>query len=219
MWARSVLPIALLLALYSGLVGCASLSKKECLGGDWRAIGLADGQAGRTLEQLETHREACAAYAVQPDEEAYAAGRTVGLRIYCAAGHGFSVGSQGATYQGVCPPLLEGAFLLAFESGRQLYVLRSEFERVDRQVSEHENALRSVEGDLLSLERAAASEPDADRRRSLVRDLRRLAEERGRLRSEIDNLRGEQDYRGRRLEAFRAQLRRNPAYPTWQSNP
>ena len=30
------------------------------------------------------------------------------------------VGTQGESYQGVCPPLLEGAFLRAFENGREL---------------------------------------------------------------------------------------------------
>ncbi len=214
-----ILRSVVLLALYAGLFGCASLSEKECLNGDWRAIGVADGQAGRALEQLETHREACASYAVQPDVVAYEEGRTVGLRSFCTARHGFSAGSQGASYQGVCPPLLEGAFLSAFETGRQLYVLRSEFEQVERQVADRVNALRNVEDNLQGLERAAAAETDADRRRSLVRDLRRLAEERGRLRSEIDSLRNEYDYRGRRLEAFRAELRRNPDYPTWQTGP
>ena len=215
MMLRSVV----MLTLFAGLFGCASLSEKECLNGDWRAIGLADGQAGRELAQLESHREACASYAVQPDVAAYEAGRAVGLRSFCTASRGFSVGSQGASYQGVCPPLLEGAFLSAFEAGRQLYVLRSEFERVDRQVADRVSTLRRIEGDLHGLERAAAAETDADRRRGLVRDLRRLAEERGRLRSEIDSLRDEYDYRGRRLDEFRAQLRRNPDYSNWQTDP
>lgn len=204
--------LMLLLCLVFGLAGCASLSEKECRQGDWRGIGLEDGRAGRALGHLEEHREACTKYGIAPDETAYNAGRTEGLRSYCTVGNGFEVGTQGESYQGVCPPLLEGAFLRAFENGRELHDLRAAVADAESRISDHEQALRRVEDDLRYAERAVAEERDEDRRRDLARDLRRLAEERGRLRGELYSLQDERRARTDRLQDFREHLREDPDY-------
>jgi hypothetical protein len=53
---------------------------------------------------------------------------------------------------------------------------------------------------------------DENRRRDLVRDLRRLAEQRGRLRGELDALYGEHRLRSHQLDAVRARLREETFY-------
>ncbi len=211
--ARETRPVAwLLVGLLVLQAGCASLSEAECRQGDWRAIGAEDGRDGRALAHLEEHRTACREYGIAPDEPAWLVGRDEGLRSYCTAGNGFRVGSAGSAYEGVCPPLLEGAFLRAFEDGRELYGLRSAVEETGTRIDEDERELRRVEDELRYLERAVSETADENRRRDLVRDLRRLAEQRGRLRGELDALYGEHRLRSHQLDAFRARLREETFY-------
>ena len=202
----------LLAGLFMLQAGCASLSETECRQGDWRAIGAEDGRDGRALAHLDEHREACREYGIAPDEPTYLVGRDEGLRSYCTAGNGFRVGSAGSSYEGVCPPLLEGAFLHAFEDGRELHGLRRAVEETGTRIDSNERELRQVEDELRYLERVVSETEDGNRRRDLVRDLRRLAEQRGRLRGELDALYGEHRLRSHQLDAFRARLREEASY-------
>ncbi|NJO15899.1 MAG: DUF2799 domain-containing protein [Thioploca sp.] len=68
--------------------GCATLSKEECLKGEWRVIGYKDGVKGYDMERLEKHEKACKDYSVKPDVTHYQAGRQAGLTYYCASSQG-----------------------------------------------------------------------------------------------------------------------------------
>ena len=95
------------------LMSCASLSEEECLAGDWRQIGIADGQAGRAADFIDRHREACAPVGVTPDIAAWAAGRKIGLQAYCTPDNAYRIGRNGRVIRPVCPaesyPALEAA--------------------------------------------------------------------------------------------------------------
>jgi hypothetical protein len=94
------------------VMGCATLSKEECLQGDWRGIGYRDAINGYGLTWLEQHQKACADYDVTPDLNAYRTGHDEGLVIYCTPENGFKVGQAGRYYQdGICPAHLANAFL------------------------------------------------------------------------------------------------------------
>ena len=68
------------------VMGCATLSKEECLRGEWRVIGYKDGVKGYNMEErLEKHEKACKDYGVKPEIARYQAGRQAGLSYYCAA--------------------------------------------------------------------------------------------------------------------------------------
>ena len=73
---------------------------------------------GRTVPALRTQSSL-------PDLAEYQAGREQGLREFCKPANGFRVGARGASYGGVCPTELDESFVDAWQSGRQLYVLRS----------------------------------------------------------------------------------------------
>ncbi|GEM_PF-5015394 len=77
------LPIHLLL-LVNILSGCATLSKEECLQGDWYAIGYKDGANGYGVERLAEHSEACREHGAGVQADAYTQGRRVGLTYHCA---------------------------------------------------------------------------------------------------------------------------------------
>jgi hypothetical protein len=66
-------------------IGCATLSKEECLKGEWRAIGYQDGVKGYDMQRLEKHEKACSDYGVKPEIARYQEGRKVGLAYYCTS--------------------------------------------------------------------------------------------------------------------------------------
>lgn len=52
------------------LSSCATLSKQECVVGDWQTIGYNDGVAGHYADRLASHTKACAKASVAPDPQA-----------------------------------------------------------------------------------------------------------------------------------------------------
>ncbi|MFB3107496.1 MAG: DUF2799 domain-containing protein, partial [Pseudomonadales bacterium] len=100
--------------VFTGLSGCATMSGDECVTSDWTTIGYEDGVRGHTADRIGQHRKACAKHGVTPDFAAYQSGRDLGLVEYCQPSRGFSVGSNGGRYNGVCSVNLEGDFLDAY---------------------------------------------------------------------------------------------------------
>jgi len=110
--------LLILVLVISTLNGCATLSKEDCLQGDWKTIGYNDGAQGYTLSRLTEHQQACTEYGVKPDLVAYQAGHAEGLVYYCQPNNGFKLGEQVANYSlGLCPANLETAFLLQYVLG------------------------------------------------------------------------------------------------------
>lgn len=97
--------------------GCATLSKQECLKGDWYGIGYEDGTKGHEHNRLLSHKKVCAEYRVLPDEIAYHRGRDEGLAVYCTEQNGYGMGSDVDKYNGVCPSELERMFLQGYLRG------------------------------------------------------------------------------------------------------
>lgn len=111
---------ALLVALLATLLsGCAtpSLSKNQCLEGDWRRIGFDDGRAGFTPSRVDRHTEACEELGIVPNGGDYRAGWNDGVRGFCTSGQGLRNGQAGESYHGLCPPDLEPAFLSGYDQG------------------------------------------------------------------------------------------------------
>lgn len=93
--------------------GCATLSKHECVQGDWQGIGQRDGERGRDLSRFEKHKEACAQYDKTINLASYKKGRAQGLKSYCDVQHQLNLGIDGERYNEVCSgpivPLLKEA--------------------------------------------------------------------------------------------------------------
>ncbi len=188
-----------------GLSGCATMTADECVMSDWHTIGFEDGARGYTADKLGNHRKACAKHGVAPDFEAYQAGREQGLRQYCQPSRGFSLGSGGARYSGVCPATMEADFVDAYNTGRQLYTLRSRVSSATNQISarkrelDHANGrIRSVAAQLIS-----ADTPVEDRVLLLV-DLKDLSERTGQLDAEIVGLIEDRAIAEQQLVAYQA---------------
>ncbi|GGZ98792.1 DNA repair ATPase [Arenicella chitinivorans] len=114
---KSLGKTGLVMVLLIALAGCASLSERECLKGDWFEIGSLDGQRGYRVDRLETHQRACAKHGVSSDDAAYFAGHAEGLTDYCQPENGYLEGLAERDYAYVCPTHLEKDFLREYAKG------------------------------------------------------------------------------------------------------
>jgi hypothetical protein len=125
------------------LNGCATLSKEDCLRGDWFAIGKADGKEGRRPDYVDLHAKACTEHKVRPDLVAYQRGRAEGLNLYCIPHNGFELGRKVETYEGICPANLQEEFLKAYVAGVE-QAQRS----LEEDINNQQRALRAKQSDL-----------------------------------------------------------------------
>lgn len=187
--------------------GCATMNESECVTVDWQTIGFEDGVAGYSGDRIGQHRKACAKHGVSPDLVGYQRGREAGLREYCQPANGFRVGSNGASYAGVCPAELEGAFTSAYESGRQLHSLESRLSNARNQIISKRRELERVEDTIVKKTTVIVSSGSTgeERAQALV-DTKQLAERAGRLKSEIRQLERDEVEYERDFEDYRARV-------------
>ena len=194
--------LLLVLAVF-GLSGCATMSADECTMSDWHTIGFEDGAQGHTADRLGSHRKACAKHGVAPDFEEYQAGRKQGLRQFCQPSRGFSLGANGGKYYGVCPADLEIEFIDAYNSGHQLYSLRSAINSATHQINAKESELKRTEDRIRDAEAALiARETTVEDRIMLLADLKELSERTGQLEAEIVDLVEERAISEQRLASY-----------------
>ncbi|MDD2761248.1 MAG: DUF2799 domain-containing protein [Methylomonas sp.] len=153
-------------------LGCATLSREECMRGDWYGVGVADGRSGQIGGRVDEHRKACVEYGIIVNHEAYFAGRELGLRDYCQLDNAFRAGLNGEPYRHVCPPAIDGLFAQYHAAAYAVYEVRTELERLDNELSGRERDLYDKK---LS---------DKDRTR-IRQDIRELDRNRDRLRDDL----------------------------------
>jgi len=196
-----IVNVALLLILG----GCSSMSKNECLTVDWRTVGYEDGVSGYSGDRIGEHRKACAKYGVSTDLDAYQEGRARGLQEFCKPGNGYRIGVQGGAYYGVCPAVLEPAFVAAFNSGHRLYSLQARVDQTVNQIYYKRQELERAERGIVSNAAAAfSSDSTSQSRADAVVDTAQLAERAGRLKAEIRQLEEDRIVYERDLDAYRS---------------
>lgn len=172
--------------VFGGLSGCATMSGDECVTSDWTTIGYEDGVRGHTADRIGQHRKACAKHGVTPDFAAYQSGRDLGLVEYCQPSRGFSVGSSGGRYNGVCSVNLEGDFLDAYNAGYHLYTLKANVNRENSAIHSKEHELERLHASIHEQELALISdEATSEERIASLLNLKEFAERTGRLDAEI----------------------------------
>jgi hypothetical protein len=176
------------------LASCATMSPEECQLAQWAEVGQRDGLRGAPLSVLSARKEDCAKADVVVDEQAYQAGRELGLASYCRIDNAVPLGLSGASYAGVCPPALEAAFLPRYRAAHVVYSLRGEIQTLYDRTDQLERRLRDIprrEDD-----RMRSNPSEAERQK-----IRREADE------ERRNLRSELAETDRRLYRKREELR------------
>jgi hypothetical protein len=198
-----------LLILGSGvmLTACAGMSEQACLATDWTTVGFEDGAAGRPESSIGRYRQMCGEHGISPDLASYRAGHSDGVTTYCRPGNGFEVGRRGAVYQNVCPAGLEGDFVSAYTSGRQLFELESALRQVDNRIAQNGREQESIKQELTSIAAAMVSaETSAEDRVRMVARAAELGERHGELGNETELLLQDRVVHEQALLAYRETL-------------
>jgi hypothetical protein len=186
---KSLIRLFLLVGLVCLIGACATLSESECLVADWYIIGLEDGAAGRQQSYLGNHRKACASYGTSPNLIDYQAGHSEGLLSFCVRESGFSLGSSGHTYNGVCPDELEHDFIFAYEDGRRLYAARVAVQKITHRINDREREIERIRYEIIKTEKEIISDKKTRQQRiQLLDKTKRLNRYIGRVRMEILSL-------------------------------
>lgn len=130
--------------LILGLAACASLTKQECLDGNWRQIGIEDGIAGRLPERLQDHAKACAEVGVMPDATAWESGRREGLKTYCTPASAYQVGRKGRRISAVCTPSQRQSMNAAYSHGQQYYDITQEIDELEREIASNRDEISAL---------------------------------------------------------------------------
>lgn len=203
------------------IAGCASMSTEECLTADWQAIGYEDGARGAPVSAVTHRRQACAKKAgVTVDMAAYMAGRDSGLVEFCQPPNGYALGARGGAYNGVCTGPGEHDFASAYQAGRQLYTLQHEVNAIAGSISKAHYDLDKIDKDIAYAEAALiAPETPHPERILILKDIKRLSEDRGNIETAIvalnrDHVRAEEE-----LADYHAFIAVNGPYPRGASMP
>jgi Protein of unknown function (DUF2799) len=187
--------------------GCSSMSANECLATDWRTVGYEDGVVGYSGNRIGQYRKACGEHGVSPNLSEYQLGRDQGLREFCKPLNGFRTGARGNGYNGVCPSELDAAFTDAYQTGRQLYVLRSRVGSTSNEIESLRNESARIDKDLISVG-ARVLDPTImhEQRAQLLVDSKRMAERKGEIKTRIPQLEHDLVAYERELNDYRATL-------------
>ncbi|MDE4455511.1 DUF2799 domain-containing protein [Psychrobacter sp. DAB_AL62B] len=114
------------------LSACATLSKQECMVGDWQVIGYNDGVAGYAADRLASHTKACAKVSITPNYQLWERGRQLGLKQYCTVTSAYNVGRRGRKLNNVCPITMVNTLQIANQQGLDYYTLDSQLDKDKR---------------------------------------------------------------------------------------
>ncbi len=145
---------AIIAVLLLGLLaGCASVSREECVAGDWATIGQRDGARGLDADAIfARHETACARVDVTPDRARWQQGYAQGLAQFCTPRGGLEAGRAGRIDRGVCPAASARGFQQGFELGRAAHRAeqRVQLARGDVRGAETESEQLAARLDLLA---------------------------------------------------------------------
>jgi hypothetical protein len=204
--SRLALPVGIVAAL-AALAGCSSMSERECLATDWRTVGYEDGVNGYAGDRIARYRNACSEHGVTPSLAEYQTGREQGLHEFCKPANAFRVGARGNGYSGVCPAELDESFVEAYQSGRQLYTLRSRVGSAQGEIYSMRAELDQIDRDLVSVG-AQILDPTVtnEQRAQLLIDSKHMAERKGEIRARLPQLESELAAYQHELDDYRATL-------------
>ncbi len=185
-------PFAIATVATASLTSCATLSREECMVGDWYAIGMADGAKGYDGKRLSEHSKACAKAGVAPNVTAWEKGRQQGLKQYCTDANAYALGKRGRTLNAVCPASQVANLSRINADGRRFYALTNQLNEEKRQLKKYKDEYKKLrEGDNLKFK----SEKEARAYLVGLPDKARTTQTRiNRLTRELDVLRSKYGY-------------------------
>ncbi|MGY6703446.1 DUF2799 domain-containing protein [Roseinatronobacter sp.] len=138
-------PVVLILAALTALASCASISREECLAGDWEAIGLRDGAAGARPDiQFDRHQRQCSKVDVTPDRGQWQRGHDLGLQRFCTPLSGLEQGQRGRINHNLCPADLAAGFDEGHALGLREHAQRVRVQNVLTEISNLQDQNRAA---------------------------------------------------------------------------
>ncbi|MDP8162392.1 DUF2799 domain-containing protein [Pasteurella skyensis] len=133
-----------------------SLSREQCLRGNWQAIGYNDGVQGRYPSRIDAHQEACAETGVIPNFRQWEMGRKQGLVHYCTEVNARRLGEQGYSFNSVCPPHQAAKLQRVYDRAYRQYQRKKQREKDRAQLKTYREELRKLRsGDMLDFKTEA----------------------------------------------------------------
>lgn len=199
---RRILVISALLVLG----GCAvtDMNRKECKTADWRAVGYGDGANGRSADSFSARQKSCAKHGVAADFDTYLVGHGQGLAVFCRPQNGYSLGSKGYRYSGICPADLDQEFRAAHADGYGLFQRAKARDDIANKLRQSKHRAKDIENQLLrKTVRLSSARLRPAQRRKLAVDIRQLAEEKGELQQYVSQLERDHAVASEDYEAYR----------------
>ncbi len=160
--------------LASSLVACSSISKDECLQGDWYSLGVNDGQAGELPNKFSQYKKDCAEHGVNPDFRTYQQGHQQGLVFFCDFNHGEAWGRAGKDYNTACTGKLETDFRRGFQQGQRWYKAKVVVDELAMAINDLQNRNLTLREDIYAINQRIAVEQNASARAALLNQADRL---------------------------------------------
>lgn len=164
--------LMLLLPLLA-LLSCASISEEQCRAGDWTAVGLRDGQAGRNVDYINNHIKACAEVGVTPNKSQWLVGRAQGLPQYCTPENAYDLGRDGRSLNNVCPASQARLLTRANSWGQEYHDIGQDIDELKDDMRQLQKLLAAMTGELTE-EQLALRRTYRQQLRSVELDLFRM---------------------------------------------
>lgn len=100
----------------SALVGCSTISKKNCSHANWEDVGKVDGELNRYTDFWEQHKSACSK---KFNLEQWKSGYQQGLNYYCTEPGAYLVGKNGSEFPFHCPQDQHEKLELSYREGKK----------------------------------------------------------------------------------------------------
>ncbi len=163
-----------MLTVFVQLTACSSISKDECLQGDWYSLGVNDGKAGELSSKFREYQKDCADHGVMPDFKTYQQGHSQGLVFFCDFPHGEAWGHAGKDYNTACTGKLEPAFRQGFQQGQRWYKAKKVVDEIATAIADLQNRNLTLREDIYAINQRIAVEQNASARAALLNQADRL---------------------------------------------
>ena len=169
------------------LGACAStptLTAEQCASGDWFALGKADGAAGQSMTAINDEFYQCKPHGIEPDMDAYKAGRAEGLQTYCVPTSLLesSLKLQGDPFS--CDPMTP-EMTTAFETGRDTRIAVQRYQRYKQQYDQLTQQKEQINQEGARLSQQYNQTTDENLKRQIATRLNQLTEQLKAVEAEI----------------------------------
>ncbi|EDP59656.1 hypothetical protein AND4_10879 [Vibrio sp. AND4] len=118
--------------------GCASMFHEECKIADWYKIGYENGLNGSAPSIIDGYTQDCNEAEEALNRALWNEGFDKGIGLYCSPENGYTVGSKGKEYYGVCCNKL---FLDNYRLGSQIYQRQQRIQQINTKILIIDNQL------------------------------------------------------------------------------